>query len=139
VAKLADARDLKSRDPKGSCGFDPRPRHQELTNYRGRRRIIARMGDSPTLSLGPPADSNLRGPQRRGMLRFASPRQMDYASDSDRTRWGPWPTGVYTESAQPPHAEGQALIVPALIRVGLVPLPPASRPDDAGEARAEQE
>lgn len=28
VAKLADARDLKSRDPEGSCGFDPHPRHQ---------------------------------------------------------------------------------------------------------------
>ena len=28
VAKLADARDLKSRDLKRSCGFDPRPRHQ---------------------------------------------------------------------------------------------------------------
>ena len=27
VAKLADAQDLKSWDPKGSCGFDPRPRH----------------------------------------------------------------------------------------------------------------
>ena len=27
VAKLADARDLKSRDPCGSCGFDSRPRH----------------------------------------------------------------------------------------------------------------
>jgi hypothetical protein len=28
VAKLADARDLKSRDPQGSCGFDSHPRHQ---------------------------------------------------------------------------------------------------------------
>ena len=28
VAELADARDLKSRVPKGACGFDPRPRHQ---------------------------------------------------------------------------------------------------------------
>lgn len=27
VAELADAQDLKSCDPKGSCGFDPRPRH----------------------------------------------------------------------------------------------------------------
>ena len=27
VAELADARDLKSRVPKGACGFDPRPRH----------------------------------------------------------------------------------------------------------------
>ena len=27
VAKLADATDLKSVDPKGSCGFDSRPRH----------------------------------------------------------------------------------------------------------------
>jgi hypothetical protein len=27
VAKLADARDLKSRDPQGSCGFDSHPRH----------------------------------------------------------------------------------------------------------------
>ena len=27
VAKLADAQDLKSWDPQGSCGFDPRPRH----------------------------------------------------------------------------------------------------------------
>jgi hypothetical protein len=27
VAKLADAQDLKSWDPKGSCGFDSHPRH----------------------------------------------------------------------------------------------------------------
>ena len=27
VAELVDARDLKSRVPKGACGFDPRPRH----------------------------------------------------------------------------------------------------------------
>ena len=27
VAKLADAQDLKSWDPEGSCGFDSRPRH----------------------------------------------------------------------------------------------------------------
>src|SRR2546426_826439 len=27
VAELEDARDLKSRAPKGACGFDPRPRH----------------------------------------------------------------------------------------------------------------
>ena len=30
VAKLADAQDLKSWVPKGTCGFDPRPRHQIL-------------------------------------------------------------------------------------------------------------
>ena len=28
VAELADAQDLKFCDPKGSCGFDSRPRHQ---------------------------------------------------------------------------------------------------------------
>ena len=28
VAKLADARDLKSRVPNGTCGFDSRPGHQ---------------------------------------------------------------------------------------------------------------
>ena len=27
MAKLADAQDLKSWDPKGSCGFDSHPRH----------------------------------------------------------------------------------------------------------------
>src|SRR2546428_11988558 len=32
VAELADARDLKSRVPKGACGFDPRPRHQTRTS-----------------------------------------------------------------------------------------------------------
>ena len=32
VAKLADATDLKSVDPKGSCGFDSRPRHHKLSN-----------------------------------------------------------------------------------------------------------
>ncbi len=30
MAELADARDLKSRPPKGGCGFDPRPRHQSI-------------------------------------------------------------------------------------------------------------
>ena len=37
VAKLADATDLKSVDPKGSCGFDSRPRHhasQSVSNHR---------------------------------------------------------------------------------------------------------
>jgi hypothetical protein len=34
VAELADAQDLKSCDPKGSCGFDPRPRHKTLSNLR---------------------------------------------------------------------------------------------------------
>ena len=29
VAKLADAQDLKSCEPKGSCGFDPHPRHHK--------------------------------------------------------------------------------------------------------------
>jgi hypothetical protein len=32
VAELADAQDLKFCDPKGSCGFDPRPRHLLLLN-----------------------------------------------------------------------------------------------------------
>ena len=30
VAELADARDLKSRVPKGACGSDSHPRHQEF-------------------------------------------------------------------------------------------------------------
>ena len=29
VAKQADARDSKSRGPKGPCGFDSHPRHQD--------------------------------------------------------------------------------------------------------------
>jgi hypothetical protein len=33
VAELADAQDLKSCDPKGSCGFDPRPRHLKTMTY----------------------------------------------------------------------------------------------------------
>ena len=36
VAELADARDLKSRAPKGACGFDSRPRHSGLA-WRGLR------------------------------------------------------------------------------------------------------
>ena len=28
MAKLADAQDLKSWVPQGTCGFDPHPRHQ---------------------------------------------------------------------------------------------------------------
>ena len=38
VAKLADARDLKSRDLKRSCGFDPRPRHSASRRSASRRR-----------------------------------------------------------------------------------------------------
>jgi hypothetical protein len=38
VAELADAQDLKSCDPKGSCGFDPRPR-QSLTTICASDRI----------------------------------------------------------------------------------------------------
>lgn len=34
VAKLADARDLKSREGQPSCGFDSRPRHLESATYR---------------------------------------------------------------------------------------------------------
>ena len=30
VAELADAQDLKSWDPQGSCGFDSHPRHKAL-------------------------------------------------------------------------------------------------------------
>ena len=32
VAKLADARDLKSRVPHGTCGFDSRPGHQDFSS-----------------------------------------------------------------------------------------------------------
>ena len=32
VAKLADAQDLKSWDPKGSCGFDSHLRHQNIND-----------------------------------------------------------------------------------------------------------
>ena len=38
VAKLADARDLKSRDPQGSCGFDPHPRHSRSTKLTAHQR-----------------------------------------------------------------------------------------------------
>ena len=31
VAKLADARDLKSRVPNGTCGFDSRPGHHYIS------------------------------------------------------------------------------------------------------------
>ena len=43
MAKLADAQDLKSWDPQGSCGFDSRPRHQLhwVFSQRGRRCLIA--------------------------------------------------------------------------------------------------
>ena len=33
MAKLADAQDLKSWDPKWSCGFDPHPRHQLFRKF----------------------------------------------------------------------------------------------------------
>ena len=42
VAKLADAQDLKSCEPQGSCGFDPHPRHflfKELCVWSGDRRF----------------------------------------------------------------------------------------------------
>jgi hypothetical protein len=34
VAKLVDAQDLKSFVPKGTCGFDSRPRHQPSPRLR---------------------------------------------------------------------------------------------------------
>jgi hypothetical protein len=41
VAKQADAKDLKSFVPEGTCGFDPRPGHHENTNL-SRFRFVER-------------------------------------------------------------------------------------------------
>ena len=40
VAKLADAQDLKSWDPKGSCGFDSHPRHHDPSRGWSRRLML---------------------------------------------------------------------------------------------------
>jgi hypothetical protein len=53
VAKLADARDLKSRDPQGSCGFDSHLRHQRTF-----RALVAIGGHQPRGSaFGSPSGS----------------------------------------------------------------------------------
>ena len=46
---------------------------------------------------------------------------------------------VKKESAQPPHADDQALTVPALIREGLLSHSTTCRSDQADEARAKQQ
>ena len=49
VAELADAQDLKSCDPKGSCGFETRPRHLESSTY-GDQAAGRRPAAPPTLA-----------------------------------------------------------------------------------------
>src|SRR5687767_4139070 len=44
VAKLADARDSKSREGHPSCGFDPHLRHYPLLESEGRRQLAMSLG-----------------------------------------------------------------------------------------------
>ena len=45
MAELADAQDLKSWVPKGACGFDSRPRHQDSPINTGNNQSIDDLRD----------------------------------------------------------------------------------------------
>ena len=69
VAELADALDLKSRVPKGACGFDPRPRHQKRDTHRGASPWVV---DAEKLTVRRSCAIR-RGPWRDGTRRFFRP------------------------------------------------------------------
>src|SRR5262245_41562322 len=52
VAELADAGDLKSPELKGSCGFDPHPRHHAFNDLRGGRVAQVGWGETSSVHLG---------------------------------------------------------------------------------------
>ncbi len=64
VAKLADARDLKSLDPKGLCGFDSRPGHSPITP--ARRQAGSRRHQAGSLVAR--AAASRRTPKTRALL-----------------------------------------------------------------------
>jgi hypothetical protein len=75
VAKLADARDLKSRVPKGTCGFDPRPRHQFPEEQRVRRSLVGeRFFDVVVPKIVPAASSILFAASRSTPESTIAPR-----------------------------------------------------------------
>ena len=60
VAKLADARDLKSRGPRGPCGFDSRPGHQCLVGFARRLFFNLNLGFCPCGIVGGIVQPRLR-------------------------------------------------------------------------------